>query len=99
MVDLTSETVLDSNVCRSENTCIHKRTDAKDVEEELTSGFMWRREGDWMCSTHKVHQTKWTCSVSMVLPCQGKDMTFLDKIVTVCCCVLTNICPSVVMKS
>jgi len=36
--------------------------------------------------------------VSMVLPCQGEDMTFLEKIVTVCCCALTNICPSIVMK-
>ncbi len=34
---------------------------------------------------------------SMALPCQGEDMTFLDKIVTVCCA-LTNMCPSVVMK-
>ncbi|XP_067280656.1 uncharacterized protein zgc:113019 [Pseudorasbora parva] len=35
--------------------------------------------------------------VSMVLPCQGEVMTFLDKIVTVCCA-LTNMCPSIVMK-
>uniref|UniRef100_A0A8C1PAQ4 DDE Tnp4 domain-containing protein n=1 Tax=Cyprinus carpio TaxID=7962 RepID=A0A8C1PAQ4_CYPCA len=35
--------------------------------------------------------------VSMVLPCQGEDMTFLDKIMTVCCA-LTYMCPSVVMK-
>ncbi|XP_016382413.1 uncharacterized protein LOC107719510 [Sinocyclocheilus rhinocerous] len=34
--------------------------------------------------------------VSMLLPCQGEDMTFLDKIVTVCCA-LTNMCPSVVI--
>ncbi len=36
--------------------------------------------------------------VSMVLPCQGEDMTFLDKIVTVYSCALTNMCPSVVTK-
>lgn len=32
--------------------------------------------------------------VSMAVPCEGEDMTFLDKIVTVCCA-LTNMCPSV----
>jgi hypothetical protein len=36
-----------------------------------------------------------TIPVSMVLPCEGEDATFLDKVVTVCCA-LTNMCPSVV---
>lgn len=35
--------------------------------------------------------------VSMTVPDVGEDITFLDKIVTVCCA-LTNMCPSVVMK-
>ncbi len=30
--------------------------------------------------------------VSMVLPCQGVDMMFLNKIVTACCCALTQHC-------
>uniref|UniRef100_A0A673I2W7 DDE Tnp4 domain-containing protein n=1 Tax=Sinocyclocheilus rhinocerous TaxID=307959 RepID=A0A673I2W7_9TELE len=33
--------------------------------------------------------------ISMILPCEGEDKTFLDKIVTVCCA-LTNMCPTAV---
>nr|XP_055024600.1 uncharacterized protein LOC129414559 [Misgurnus anguillicaudatus] len=35
--------------------------------------------------------------ISMLLPCEGEDMTLLDKIVNVCC-ILLNMCPSVVVK-
>ncbi|XP_041929456.1 uncharacterized protein LOC121693843 [Alosa sapidissima] len=35
--------------------------------------------------------------IHMVLPCKDEDMTFLDKIVSVCCA-LTNMSPSVVLK-
>nr|XP_055061449.1 uncharacterized protein LOC129444673 isoform X2 [Misgurnus anguillicaudatus] len=37
-----------------------------------------------------------TLPVSMVLPCPDEDLSFFDKILTVCCTV-TNMCPSVVM--
>jgi hypothetical protein len=33
--------------------------------------------------------------IEMVLPCKGEEITFLDKIVVVCCA-LTNMCPSIV---
>ncbi|XP_065103380.1 uncharacterized protein [Paramisgurnus dabryanus] len=36
-----------------------------------------------------------TIPISMVLPCELENVTFLDKIVTVCCA-LVNMCPSVV---
>lgn len=35
--------------------------------------------------------------IHMLLPCKDEDMTFLDKIVSVCCA-LTNMSPSVVLK-
>lgn len=35
--------------------------------------------------------------VSLLLPCEGEEMTLLDKIVNVSC-ILTNMCPSVVVK-
>ncbi|XP_070197777.1 uncharacterized protein [Littorina saxatilis] len=36
-----------------------------------------------------------TIPINLILPCEGEDVTFLDKIVVVCCA-LTNMCPSVV---
>uniref|UniRef100_A0AAZ1XS06 THAP-type domain-containing protein n=1 Tax=Oreochromis aureus TaxID=47969 RepID=A0AAZ1XS06_OREAU len=38
-----------------------------------------------------------TMPIRSLLPCEGEDVTFLDKIVPVCC-VLVNMCPSVVVK-
>uniref|UniRef100_A0AAZ1XJZ3 THAP-type domain-containing protein n=1 Tax=Oreochromis aureus TaxID=47969 RepID=A0AAZ1XJZ3_OREAU len=38
-----------------------------------------------------------TMPIRSLLPCEGEDVTFLDKIVRVCC-VLGNMCPSVVVK-
>ncbi|XP_035992033.1 uncharacterized protein LOC118562916 isoform X2 [Fundulus heteroclitus] len=35
-----------------------------------------------------------TMPISLILPCEGEDVTLLDKVVTVCCA-LTNLCPSV----
>ncbi|XP_062851506.1 uncharacterized protein LOC134314741 [Trichomycterus rosablanca] len=39
-----------------------------------------------------------TVPINMILPCEGEEMTFLDKIVSVCCA-LTNLCPSVVPQT
>ncbi|XP_041945988.1 LOW QUALITY PROTEIN: uncharacterized protein LOC121707452 [Alosa sapidissima] len=36
-----------------------------------------------------------TIPINIILPCEGEDVTFLDKIVTVCCA-LTNQCPAIV---
>ena len=36
-----------------------------------------------------------TIPIKLALPCDGENVTFLDKMVTVCCA-LTNMCPSVV---
>nr|XP_054597190.1 uncharacterized protein LOC129163465 [Nothobranchius furzeri] len=38
-----------------------------------------------------------TVHLGLVVPCEGEDITLLDKIVTVACS-LTNMCPSVVLK-
>uniref|UniRef100_I3J851 THAP-type domain-containing protein n=1 Tax=Oreochromis niloticus TaxID=8128 RepID=I3J851_ORENI len=38
-----------------------------------------------------------TMPIRSLLPCEGEDVTFLDKIVRVCC-ILVNMCPSVVVK-
>lgn len=35
-----------------------------------------------------------TMPISLILPCEGEDVTLLDKVVTVCCA-LTNLCPTV----
>lgn len=46
-----------------------------------------------VCQKYKI--LTGTIPISMVLPCEGEDITFVDKIVTVCCA-LTNQCPTVV---
>ncbi len=89
-------------VGRSENTCIHMRTQPTGCK--ICRGIAHLRvhvEREIRCvHTKYVDYTilNGLVPVSMVLPCQGEDMTFLDKIMTVCCCALTNVCPNVVMK-
>lgn len=76
----------------------HSQLDAKDVEEMRQIAHLRAHVETLIgCVRSKYIILNGTIPVSMVLPCQGEDMTFLDKIVTVCCA-LTNMCPSVVMK-
>ncbi|XP_026068147.1 uncharacterized protein LOC113049753 isoform X2 [Carassius auratus] len=72
--------------------------EAKDVEEtHRIAHLKVHVERMIGCVRTKYNILNGIVPVSMVLPCQGEDMTFLDKIVTVCCA-LTNMCPSVAMK-
>lgn len=47
---------------------------------------------------NKYHILQHTILVSQLVPFQGEEFSFIDKIVTVCCA-LTNMSPSIVMKS
>ncbi|XP_051733486.1 uncharacterized protein zgc:113019 [Ctenopharyngodon idella] len=76
----------------------HSQLDAKDVEVTRQIAHLRVHVEKLIgCVRTKYIILNGTVPVSMVLPCQGEDMTFLDKIVTVCCA-LTNMCPSIVMK-
>lgn len=76
----------------------HSRLNAKDVEETRQIAHLkFHVERLSGCVRTKYIILNGNVPVSMVLPCQGEDVTFLDKIVSVCCA-LTNMCPSVVMK-
>ncbi|CAI5689913.1 unnamed protein product [Oreochromis niloticus] len=60
---------------------------------------------DWVPTLHMGHyeipasnyMLHTTMPIRLLLPCVGKKVTLLDKMAKVCC-VLVNMCPSVVVK-
>ncbi|XP_065103379.1 uncharacterized protein [Paramisgurnus dabryanus] len=73
-----------------------RQLEAKDVED-MTSIAHLRIHLERVIGVvrHKYKILSSTIPISMVLPCDRENVTFLDKIVTVCCA-LVNMCPSVV---
>lgn len=72
------------------------QTDAKHLEETRKLAQVRshvKRVIGCICS--KYTMLKDTIRLGLVIPCEGEDMTLLDKIVAVSCA-LTNMCPSVV---
>lgn len=70
--------------------------DVKDVEEMREMAhlrFHVKRAISSVCNKYKI--LSGTIPLSMVQPREGEDVTFLDKVVTICCA-LTNMCPGVV---
>uniref|UniRef100_A0AAZ1XAQ3 THAP-type domain-containing protein n=1 Tax=Oreochromis aureus TaxID=47969 RepID=A0AAZ1XAQ3_OREAU len=72
--------------------------DAKDIENTRAIAHLRihvERVSGSLGNKFKMLHT--TMPIRSLLPCEGEDVTFLDKIVRVCC-VLVNMCPSVVVK-
>uniref|UniRef100_A0A3B4HCF7 THAP-type domain-containing protein n=1 Tax=Pundamilia nyererei TaxID=303518 RepID=A0A3B4HCF7_9CICH len=71
---------------------------AKDVEDTRKLAHVWIHvERVIGCLLSKYTVLNDTIHLGFVVPCEGENMTLLDKIVAVSCA-LTNMCPSVVVK-
>ncbi|XP_074534861.1 uncharacterized protein LOC141797427 isoform X2 [Halichoeres trimaculatus] len=74
-----------------------RQLDAKDIEQTRSLASLRihvERVVGAVRDKYKILSSK--IPIEMVLPCEGEEITFLDKIVVVCCA-LTNMCPSVVL--
>ncbi|XP_039464859.1 uncharacterized protein LOC120438542 isoform X2 [Oreochromis aureus] len=72
--------------------------DAKDIENTRAIAHLRIHVEQVIGSLrNKFKMLHTTMPIRSLLPCEGEDVTFLDKIVRVCC-VLVNMCPSVVVK-
>ncbi|XP_042073579.1 uncharacterized protein LOC102293686 [Haplochromis burtoni] len=72
--------------------------DARDIEDKRAIAHL-RIHVERVIGTsrNKFKMLHTTMPIRLLLPCEGEDVTLLDKIVKVCC-VLVNMCPSVVVK-
>uniref|UniRef100_A0A3Q4HKB2 THAP-type domain-containing protein n=1 Tax=Neolamprologus brichardi TaxID=32507 RepID=A0A3Q4HKB2_NEOBR len=72
--------------------------DARDIEDTRAIAHL-RIHVERVIGTlrNKFKMLHTTMPIRLRLPCEGEDVTLLDKIVKVCC-VLVNMCPSVVVK-
>ena len=87
-------------MCRGENSLIYKgpssQMSARDIESTRELPHLRihvERVIRNLCAKYTV--LTGTVPIWLVLPCESKGITFLDKMVTLCCA-LTNMCPNVV---
>lgn len=76
-----------------------RQLDAKGIEDTQAIEHIWshvKTVTDGMQSKYTMLQKR--VPFSLLLPCEGEELTLLDKVVTVCC-ILHNMSPSVLVKT